>query len=233
MIRLGVTGTDTGVGKTVVACALASCFRRRGRTVATMKPIETGVEEDDGNRDAARLARAGGGRQSARMVGPITFPTPAAPLVAARRAGVAVDLAALERAVGTISASADVLIVEGAGGLLVPITSTIAFDALFRQWSLALVIVAANRLGALNHAMLTVAAARAAGLPVRCIVLNHATRDHANESDVGNAATLRELLPDIPVVELPWITDLADLDALADAAEQYGLAEVLDTALTL
>lgn len=82
MIRIGVTGTDTGVGKTVVSCALTAALVRRGHRVAAMKPIETGVLPDDPARDGARLARAAGDTQPLSVTAPITLPVPSAPLVA-------------------------------------------------------------------------------------------------------------------------------------------------------
>src|SRR5437763_6011439 len=166
MIRLGVTGTDTGVGKTVVSCAVAAALTRRGVRVTAMKPIETGVAHDDPSRDGARLARAAGDRRDLTVTAPVVLEDPVAPLVAARRAGTSVDVSALDRALERAASGSDALIVEGAGGLLVPITVDLSFDALFKWWSLSLIIVAANRLGVINHVRLTCAAARAAALPI-------------------------------------------------------------------
>ena len=110
-----------------------------------------------------------------RSSAPITFPHPSAPLVAARRAGQRIDLESARRRVRDASARVRRLLVEGAGGLLVPITERVSFDGLFARWALDLIVVAANRLGVINHVRLTLAAARAAGLRVRAVVLNHVT----------------------------------------------------------
>src|SRR5437879_8092184 len=169
MIRLGITGTDTGVGKTIVACAIATGLRRRGLRVAAMKPVETGVAPNDDMRDGARLARAAGGLLPLSVLSPLTFPDPLAPFAAARRVGAHVDLALLDHAVRTASAGADALVIEGAGGLLVPITAGASFDSLFARWETEDIIVAANRLGVINHTRLTLAAARAAGLTVSMV----------------------------------------------------------------
>src|SRR4051812_38495734 len=99
MIRLGVTETDTGVGKTVVSCALAAAFARRGLRASAMKPIETGVAFDDRTRDGARLAAAAGDGRALELLAPLVLPDPVAPLVAARRAQTAIDVPALDRAV--------------------------------------------------------------------------------------------------------------------------------------
>jgi dethiobiotin synthetase len=214
MIRLGVTGTDTGVGKTVVSCALAAGFRRRNLRVAAMKPIETGVASDDPSRDGARLARAAGGTLPLSVVAPITLAEPLAPLVAARNARTIVDLSLLDHAVRTASAQADALIVEGAGGLMVPITEQIAFDALFARWRLDVVIVASNRLGVINHTRLTIAAARAAVLDIAFVVLND-TAEGRDASTRDNARIIAEL-EGVRVIELPWLPNPDDLDRASD-----------------
>lgn len=226
MIRIGVTGTDTGVGKTIVSCALVAALTRRGHDVCAMKPIETGVAPDDPLRDGARLARAANGRRPLSIVAPITFPHPSAPVVAARRAGESLDLDRLDAAVRDASAGCDVLLVEGAGGLLVPITERVSYDGLFKRWSLELIIIAANRLGVINHTRLTLAAARSAGLRVRAVVLNHVSPVSPDVSVDDNAHVLRDV-EQVPIVELPWMPDPNDLEALATAAERCGLAELI------
>jgi dethiobiotin synthetase len=210
VIRLGVTGTDTGVGKTLVSCALASGLRRSGMRVAAMKPVETGVTPDDPERDGARLARAAGGLLPLSVVAPLVFPDPIAPSEAARRVGSTIDLSMLDHAVRTAAAQSDALIVEGAGGLLVPVVDRLSFDTLFVRWSLELVVVAANRLGVINHTRLTLAAARSAGLIVRAVILNN-LRPTPDQSARDNARLIAEL-EDISVVELPWLSNAHDLE---------------------
>jgi dethiobiotin synthetase len=214
MIRLGVTGTDTGVGKTVVACAIASGLRRRGLHVAAMKPVETGIAPDDPTRDGARLARAAGGTLPLSLLSPIVFPDPVAPLVAARRIGTQVDLALLDHAVRAASNGADALVVEGAGGLLVPITERVAFDTLFSRWKLDAVVVAANRLGVISHTRLTLAALRTAGITISMVVLNSLTAE-SDTSAVENATIIAEL-ENVPVVELPWLPEPGDLERASE-----------------
>lgn len=214
MIRLGVTGTDTGVGKTVVSCAIASGLRRRGLNVAAMKPVETGVAFDDPSRDGARLARAAGGTHPLSVVAPIVLPEPLAPLAAARRSHATIDLSLLDHALRTASIDADALVVEGAGGLLVPITDQVAFDALFARWKLDVVVVAANKLGVINHTRLTLAAIRAAGLTVSMVVLNRVSAD--NELSMEDNAALIAEVEGVRVVELPWLANAGDLDRASE-----------------
>ena len=225
MIRLAVTGTDTGVGKTVVTCALAAALTRRGLTIAAMKPIETGVLPDDPNRDGARLARAAGARHPLSLTAPVTYVDPVAPLVAAQRERRFVDLDALDRAMREASRDHDVLLVEGAGGILVPITERVAFDGLFARWSLDLIVVAANRLGVINHVRLTLAAVRNAGLRPRVVVLNEFRLAPADPSIADNARMIEEL-ERIPVCSLPWLPHLDDLEQAAEVAERSGLVEL-------
>jgi len=224
VIRLAVTGTDTGIGKTLVACGLASSLARRGLRVTAMKPIETGVVATDPMRDGARLARAAGDTRPLSLVAPITLPDPVAPLVAARRSRTELDLNDLDSAVRSAAEGCDVLIVEGAGGLLVPITDSVSFDALFARWSLELIVVAANRLGVVNHVRLTCAAARNAGLEIRAVVLNRVTSGEPDTSVTENASLIAEL-ENVRVVELPWTQHPDDLDVVADLCERSGLAE--------
>lgn len=221
MIRLGVTGTDTGVGKTVVSCALTAALVRRGMRVAAMKPVETGMAFDDPDRDGARLARAAKDDRL-EVVAPLTYPDPVAPLVAGRRAHRPVDLERLDASFREASRDRDVIIVEGAGGILVPITDRLSYDGLFARWALAPIIVAANRLGVINHVRLTIAAARAAGLEPRAVVLNAAAPTLTDASLPDNARVIADL-ERVPVCELPWLAALDDLDRAADAVEDCGL----------
>jgi dethiobiotin synthetase len=225
MIRLGVTGTDTGVGKTVIAVALVSMLRRRGLRVAAMKPVETGVTPGAPT-DAARLLAAAGGRDRPGDVGPVTYAEPLAPLVAAGRMGRPVDLSALDVALGRLAAERDAIVVEGAGGLLVPLAEQVSYAALFARWRLGLVVVAANRLGAINHVLLTVQAARAAELQVRGVVVNDGTGAGPDLATATNGAALARLLPDVPVLIWPRLTDVS-YDALGAQAERLGLGRLI------
>jgi dethiobiotin synthetase len=202
VIRLGITGTDTGVGKTVVAAALIAGLRAVGHRVAAMKPIETGVAGAPA--DAAILHAAAGGTDRLDDVCPSRFADPLAPMVAAARAHDPVDLAGLDAAFQRLTRDRDAIIVEGAGGLLVPITEQLAFDGLFRRWELDLIVVAANRLGALNHTLLTVRAARQAGLRVRAVVLNTVHPGGGSLATCTNLDTLRALLPGDTVISFPY-----------------------------
>lgn len=170
MSALFVTGTDTGVGKTFVTCALARALRARGRRVGVVKPVETGVAAAP--EDALALRAAADDPAPLDDVCPYRFAAGLAPAVAARLEGVTVDVERLVAVIGRRAREADVCLVEGAGGLLVPVAGRITWAELAARLGLPVLIVAANRLGTVNHCALTARAAAAAGLRVAGFVFS-------------------------------------------------------------
>jgi dethiobiotin synthetase len=227
MIRLAITGTDTGIGKTMVSLGILGLLRRKGLDVAAMKPCETGVEPGDPASDAGLLRKAAGGVGSLADVCPVTLPHALAPWAAARREGLEIDVKLLDAAFERLSAGRDVILVEGAGGLLVPITRRMAYDRLFQRWGMDLVLVAGNRLGVINHALLTVHAARNAGLTIRGIVLNTLGPGRVGTAEETNRDVLADLLPGLPIVVFPWVEDARDLTAITDAAAAAGISKLV------
>jgi dethiobiotin synthetase len=169
-----VTGTDTGVGKTVVACALTSGLVRTGLRVAVWKPAETGWDPSSAERlsDAARLREASGSAEPLEAICRYRLSAPLAPAIAARLQGLTVDLVELGHAYRRRASGADAVIVEGAGGLLVPLSGRTTYADLARDLGLRVLIVAANRLGAINHTALTARVATSEGASVIGFVLN-------------------------------------------------------------
>lgn len=166
-----VTGTDTGAGKTVVAAAIAAALRADGVRVAAFKPVVTGLAEPAGAwpTDHELLAAATGARP--QDVCATTFAPPVSPHLAAELAGEELALDALAAAARAAAAGADTLVVEGVGGLLVPLSADHDIRDLAVALGLPLVIAARPGLGTINHSLLTIEAARAAGLDVRAVVL--------------------------------------------------------------
>ncbi|AHG92027.1 Dethiobiotin synthetase [Gemmatirosa kalamazoonensis] len=218
VVRLAVTGTDTGVGKTVTACALVAALRARGLAVGVMKPVETGVAARDGSTDAERLRWAAGETDPLALVCPHTFEEPLAPWLAAERAGRPLDIATLDVALAQVGRVRDVVVVEGAGGLLVPFTRELSFADLVSRWALDVIVVAANRLGVLNHTLLTVREATRRGLVVRAVALVDAA-DDGGVAERTNPDALAALVAPVPVVRVPRLDERAlhDARALADA----------------
>lgn len=176
-----VTGTDTGVGKTAVACALAAWCRRRGLDVGVMKPVATGgMPLRQGatwrvvSKDALRLAACAGADDPWELINPVCFREPLAPSTAAARARAPIRLDVILRAYAALRARHDVLIIEGVGGLLVPLTPRTSVADLAKRFGLPLVLVARPGLGTLNHTLLSLACIRERGLPLRGVIINHA-----------------------------------------------------------
>lgn len=199
-----ITGTDTAIGKTTVACGLAAALSARGLRVGVMKPAETGcAAAADGSlipADASLLQYFSGTATALGAICPARFAEPLAPLIAARRCGRRIDVDALEHTWDTIRDTHDVAFVEGAGGLLVPLAEGTSFADLARAWELPLVIVVGNRLGAINHAALTIGQARALGLEVRGYIVNALEAEESIAART-NVEMLTELLgPPLGVV---------------------------------
>jgi len=157
-IGVFVTGTDTAVGKTRVAAGLCRAFVMRGKRVAAMKPVASGcASTPEGLRsdDALILTAAANLRVPYAEVNPYAFEAPIAPHIAARESGCTIDLDVLSRAYERLSARSEVLIVEGAGGWLVPLDERHSLADLAVLWRLEVILVVGMRLGCLNHALLT------------------------------------------------------------------------------
>ncbi len=199
-----VTGTDTGAGKTVVAAAIAAALHARGERVAVWKPVVTGLDEPGGDgwpADHALLASAVGGK--AADVTTATFGPAVSPHLAAELAGTMLGLDALTRAGQAAAADADLLVAEGVGGLLVPF-GDFTVRELAVALGLPLVIAARPGLGTINHSLLTIEVARAAGLDVRAVVLTPWPQE-PSVMERSNRATI-ERLGDVEVATLPTTT---------------------------
>jgi dethiobiotin synthetase len=159
-----VTGTDTGVGKTLVSCALLHAFAARGVRVAGFKPVAAGCDEDDHNADALALRAASTPQLTYGQVNPYCFVPALAPHIAARFSGVRIELARIMASYHELEAQAEQVVVEGAGGLLVPLNEQQDSSDLARELGLPLIVVVGMRLGCLNHALLTVRAITECGL---------------------------------------------------------------------
>jgi dethiobiotin synthetase len=203
-----ITGTDTGVGKTFVGCGLAAALTARGTTVGVLKPVETGCTVRDGMlypEDATRLAAFARTPLPLDQICPYRFAPPVAPHVAAELGGRMIEPRRIALAFEQIARHHNVTLVEGAGGLLVPLISRYTFADLARDLSIPLVVVVGSKLGALNHTLLTLHCAQTLCLPVTGYILNHPLpmRDLATQT---NAQTLA-LLTDVPCLGiLPFLS---------------------------
>lgn len=191
-----VTGTDTGVGKTVAACALIHALRAAGERVVPMKPVAAGAIRHGGrwiNEDTLALLEAAGlAPEAAERVTPLLLREPMAPHIAAARAGQRIALAPLVRAFEAWGTPDDFHVVEGVGGFRVPLDEMQDTVDLARALALPVVLVVGMRLGCLNHALLTAQAVDAAGLPLAGWIAN--TLDPAMDGLEENVETLRARL---------------------------------------
>ncbi len=150
-----VTGTDTGVGKTLVSCALLHAFSARGKRVAGFKPVAAGCDDDDHNEDAKLLRAASTVQATYGQINPYCFHRPIAPHLAARHAGVNIEFPRIMASYRELAGQADEVIVEGAGGFCVPLNDRQTSADLAKQLGLPVILVVGMRLGCLNHALLT------------------------------------------------------------------------------
>ncbi|MEN9786242.1 MAG: hypothetical protein RLZZ299_1506 [Pseudomonadota bacterium] len=185
--RWFVTGTDTGVGKTEAACALLSLLAEAGARPAAFKPYESGWTPGIPG-DTEALWRAGGATESTQAVNVYRFRAPLAPAVAAAKEGVTPSFARVEQAYRDLDGRS--LVVEGAGGLFVPVDEAHDVIDLVARWRLPVVLVARAGLGTLNHVGLSLAALAAREVPVAAVLLNR-TRRAGDPSERDNAELLR------------------------------------------
>jgi dethiobiotin synthetase len=223
-----ITGTDTGVGKTTVAVGLVQLLKAKGLDVGVMKPVATGAKWLNGelvSEDARLLIEASGARDSYGLVNPVCLSTPAAPTVAAIREGRTVEPASIWRAFKALSSNHPFLVVEGIGGLLVPIDGNLFVADLAKKMSLPIIIVARASLGTINHTLLTVEAARRRRLRIAGVVLN-CVNGHLDKRQVDSTKKEIERLSGTKVLAvIPYISGriLTKLTVLTALNPLWGL----------
>jgi dethiobiotin synthetase len=198
MINRGIfiTGTDTGVGKTYVACGIASALRSRRIDVGVMKPAETGCRMKDGRLvpvDSLMLMKAAAVKDSLSLVNPYRFGKPLAPAVAAELEGKTINIDKILKASSTLSLRHEFLIVEGAGGVMVPLSPDALYLNLARDLKLPALIIARPGLGTINHTLLTVEALRRRDIPLSGIVINYSANIRPGLSEKTNPAVIEKL----------------------------------------
>ncbi|KQT31623.1 dethiobiotin synthase [Methylophilus sp. Leaf414] len=200
-----VTGTDTGVGKTTVTVRLMQHFAARGLKVVGMKPLASGCEWVDGrwqNEDVRQLTAASNVQTPPELVNPYCFQPPIAPHIAAAQAGTEIQLDVIKDAYTALTELADVVIVEGAGGLLVPLNKTQTMGDLLRVLELPALVVVGMRLGCINHALLTRQVLQQQKIPFCGWVANQIDPHMSMQQE--NLQTLVEWVQQPPVLHLPY-----------------------------
>lgn len=208
-----ITGTDTNVGKTRIACALLAAFNARGLTTAAFKPVASGCKQTpDGlrNDDALLLQQQASLRTSYDEVNPYAFAPAIAPHLAAQQAEIEIDFTRLRTAYHQLAARAEIVIVEGAGGWLVPLGTNTTVADLAQTLDLPVILVVGLRLGCLNHALLTTDAIRQRGLTLASWVANSLDPNMTAVQD--NISALSERLNAPLLGYLPWSPDTSTDD---------------------
>ncbi|MEK6531361.1 MAG: dethiobiotin synthase [Deltaproteobacteria bacterium] len=203
-----ITGTDTSVGKTFVGAGIASALREKGLSVGVMKPVETGctaVRNKLAPEDALTLKNACTPASSLDEINPYRFRAPLAPSIASRIQGKRISLDVIKKAFSSIRSKHDITLVEGAGGLLTPLTGEKTMLDLCLYLEVPLIIVASSRLGCINHTLLTVSAARASKVKIKGIILNNADEDGRDSSRAYNMNEIKKLAKTPVLGEIPFL----------------------------
>lgn len=201
-----ITGTDTAVGKTHVACQLIEQHVSQGQKVIGMKPVAAGCELINGiwvNEDVQQLTTASNVDAPLKLVNPYCFNEPIAPHLAAEKAGVTIEIDAIVKAFKQLQTMADVVIVEGAGGFLVPLNESDDMADLTAALDIPIVLVVGLKLGCINHSLLTVEAIKARGLSLHGWVANHI--DPEMDMQKENIQTISKQLGLVPMLVSEWI----------------------------
>lgn len=230
MRGLFVTGTDTGVGKTEVSVALLAGLRALGVRAVGMKPIAAGIEAGTSvNADVAALAAADGMTVDLADRNPYAFAAAIAPHLAARDARIGIDLDVIDAAYRRLGARAEVVIVEGAGGALVPLGAGRDMLDVAVRLATPVALVVGVRLGCLNHAALSIRAIRARGLPVAGWIANRV--DPQMERADDNVAELASLLGMPPVADRAWRASAPFSRATLDKLNLIALSSGVDAGM--
>lgn len=186
---LFVTGTDTGVGKTIVTAAITAALRAEGLNAGVWKPVQSGALIGSGVTDAERLLQSTGINERPEAVAPFTFEAPLTPMLAAKRAGVTFTLEELIAAGEPLVKRYEALLIEGAGGVAVPLTDDALVVDLISELHIPALIVARSSLGTINHTLLTASFLRHHAIPIVGVIMNDGelTERHDDPSVATNA----------------------------------------------
>jgi len=210
-----VTGTDTGVGKTVVTACLVSLLSNKGLDVAVMKPIETGCPKRNGRlvpRDATFLKEVSHSKDDLSLINPYRFSKPLAPLIAAEIDHKEIKTGKISSAYNTLRKSHDIIFVEGAGGLLVPLTRKLTNLDLVLELNIPMIVVVGSKLGAVNHTLLTLNWATEKGVKILGLLINQpipSSRFGKNLIEKTNPGLIRSFT-EVPILGiLPYIPSIS------------------------
>jgi dethiobiotin synthetase len=230
-----VTGTDTGVGKTIVAGALAIALKSIGYSVGVMKPIETGCKKI-GKRliplDAIFLKEAARAKDSLDIINPYRFERPLSPAVAADLEGARIERSLILKSYKTLKKRYEIMIIEGAGGILVPVYKDYLFLDLIRDMGTPILIVARPGLGTINHTLLTVRCALENVIEVKGIILNHTKNKKPDPSEETNPIVIKKL-SGVPILGIMPFLKILDRKSLGKtASERIDIGKIFNSTLS-
>jgi dethiobiotin synthetase len=206
-----ITGTDTGVGKTLIAAGLVTALKEQGIDVGVMKPLESGAPPFGSvpiPRDALYLKEIAGVHDDLDLINPYCFQAPLAPSIAAEKEGVEVDLQKIQVQYEELKGRHQFMVVEGAGGMLVPIAQGVLLPELIKLLGLPLLLVARSSLGTINHTLLSLFYCQEEGLEVMGLIMSKSTPD-ADPSEASNAQVVAQF-SGVPVLgSFPYLRDYA------------------------
>lgn len=217
---LFITGTDTEVGKTIVAASIAAYLRKKGLDIGVFKPMMSGAKREDINSDAFLLKEMSQDHHSLEDINPFQFDEPLAPYIAAKRKGCHIELEQVKHAWKKVKQDHDFFLVEGAGGLMVPMGPGYLTTHVAEAIGLPLLIVSRPGLGTVNHTLLTIEAAKKMGLYVVGVILNGWREETRGIAEETNPMLIEEF-SGVPVLGiLPWM-DRIDRDMMIEMVEKY------------
>jgi dethiobiotin synthetase len=220
-----ITGTDTGVGKTLLSGAFAAALRERGMNIGVMKPVESGCKRVKGSlvaADALFLKELSGSNDDIDLINPYRLEHPLAPATAAEMEGVKIESAKIEDAYTRLKSMHDLVIVEGAGGLLVPLNDSLLMADLIKILNLPLLVIARSSLGTINHTLLTLRTAEVSGIEVLGVIINHITPDQGLAEETGVSSIKKfTRVPILGVFPFVEHSKKNNREYLGDLAERY------------
>ncbi|GAX60856.1 dethiobiotin synthase [Candidatus Scalindua japonica] len=224
-----VTGSNTGVGKTVIAAAIAASIKAHGLSVGVMKPVASGAKESCGkliSEDAVYLKKIIDSTDDDAIVNPILLKPPIAPTIAASQSGVSINIDKIWRAYEALSNKHDFVVVEGVGGLMVPIDDTHFVADLAHKMDLALIIVSGDYLGTINHTLLTVEYARNRNLRIKGIVINMLKNSDDFVREIEKYSSV-PILGTIPFKENVSVEDCVYGDIVEDFRREINVSTIM------
>ena len=189
-----ITGTDTGVGKTFVACALLRALKEKGLTVCPMKPVETGCGVRKGKlvpQDSVTLIKTSGINEPLDIINPYRLKHPLAPSVAAEFEKVVIKKEKILSAYNYLLNKYELIVIEGAGGIMVPIYKRYSFLDLIKDLNVPIIIVSRPGLGTINHTLLTIETAKSRGIKILGVIINYATKTKTGIAERTNPEIIK------------------------------------------